>query len=193
MLNDNASMYKKELRKTFLDKRQKMHEAEKKVADKKFYDNFFNNVVIKEKSVIAGFSPINSEIDVIPVMQELERRGHICVMPRTIDLNTPLEFIEWHDGIEMIKGRFNILEPNNNNKYIPDVILSPFVAFDENRDRIGYGEGMYDKTLAHIHKINHPIFLVGVGYELQKVAEGIPTEGTDIAMDMVITEEEVYI
>lgn len=192
-MSDNINeMSKEEIRDYLRTKRAEIHEAERAVLSKKLYDNFFNNVVIKEGSVVAGFCPIKGEVDIIPVMQELERRGYICVMPRMIDKNTPLEFVEWHDGIEMVEDNYKIPTPKSDVTHTPDVIIATFVAFDENMDRIGFGAGMYDKTIADIQTKEHPVFMVGVGYEFQKV-DNIPTEGTDIGMDMVVTDEDVYI
>lgn len=192
-MTDNINeMSKEEIRTYLKNKRENIHDAERAVLSKKLYDNFFSNVAIKEGSVVAGFCPIKGEVDIIPVMQELEKRGYTCVMPRMIDKDTPLEFVEWHDGIDMVEDNYKIPAPNSDKTHIPDAIIATFVAFDENMDRIGFGAGMYDKTIAAIQKQSHPVFMIGVGYEFQKV-DNIPTEGTDIGMDMVITDEDVYI
>ena len=192
-MSDNVNrMSKEEIRCLYLKRRENVLEQDKQELARKFYDNFFNNVTISEGSVVSGFFPIKGEIDIIPVMKELKKRGYICVMPRMIDKNTPLEFIEWYDGIEMTVDNYNIPVPVGGKKYIPDVVLTTFLVFDENRDRIGYGAGMYDRTIADIKEKNRPVFMIGVGYEFQKI-DSIPTLDTDIVMDMVVTDENVYI
>ncbi len=69
-----------------------------------------------------------------------------------------------------------------------DLILVPMLGFDENLNRIGFGGGYYDRLLA----TQHSAIKVGVNYEIGKV-DSIPTEFFDIPMDMVFTEENVYL
>ena len=67
-----------------------------------------------------------------------------------------------------------------------DIFIVPGIAFDSKGSRIGYGQGYYDKLLSTTKKPK-----VGLAYSFQMV-ESIFTDTTDIAMDKVITEEEVY-
>jgi 5,10-methenyltetrahydrofolate synthetase len=53
--------------------------------------------------------------------------------------------------------------------------------------RIGYGGGYYDKFLAGQPEAKK----VGVCYEAGKTGQ-IPMESHDIALDMVVTENQVY-
>ena len=51
-------------------------------------------------------------------------------------------------------NKFGILEPRNSNKeIIPDLIMVPLVAFDNQLNRIGYGKGYYDRILKKLVKL----------------------------------------
>ena len=51
-------------------------------------------------------------------------------------------------------NNFGILEPKNSKtEVVPDLVLVPLVAFDRQLNRIGYGKGYYDRSLAKIKKI----------------------------------------
>ncbi|XCP83696.1 5-formyltetrahydrofolate cyclo-ligase [Roseburia hominis] len=66
------------------------------------------------------------------------------------------------------------------------LMIMPGVAFDENRNRIGYGGGYYDRYLEQypsIHKI-------AAAFECQ-IVKKVPAEETDLRPDYIITEERV--
>lgn len=69
-----------------------------------------------------------------------------------------------------------------------DVIIVPMLGFDPaTRHRIGYGGGFYDKFLA-----NQPtVRKIGVCFEEGRV-DKLPVEAHDIALDLIVTEENLY-
>ena len=66
-----------------------------------------------------------------------------------------------------------------------DVILVPLVAFDAQCRRLGHGAGYYDRYLAQTDALR-----IGVGFACQKV-DAIHALPHDIAMDLIVTEEEI--
>ncbi len=70
-----------------------------------------------------------------------------------------------------------------------DFILLPGVAFNIQGARLGYGGGFYDQFLARLE--SHPT-LLAAAFSVQIVAE-IPQESTDIPVDFVVTEQQVFI
>lgn len=86
-------------------------------------------------------------------------------------------------------GKYHILAPEEKAVTMeqPDLIIMPLVAFDENRNRIGYGKGYYDRYLKE-----HPnCKTIALAYEDQKV-EKIPADDNDFRPQMIITEEKIY-
>ena len=71
----------------------------------------------------------------------------------------------------------------------PDVMLVPLLAFDPLRNRLGYGGGFYDRTIAGLHQ-RKSILTVGIAYAYQQLPE-IPTEPHDIRLDKIVTEINV--
>lgn len=68
-----------------------------------------------------------------------------------------------------------------------DVILVPCLVFDEQRYRLGWGGGWYDKFLAQQPRA----LKVGVAYR-DSLIPSLPHEPHDIPLDMIITEDQVY-
>jgi 5,10-methenyltetrahydrofolate synthetase len=101
---------------------------------------------------------------------------------------TPLIFREWHPGVKMAKGVYDIPYPVESPEVIPNTVLVPMNGFDEQGHRLGYGGGYFDRTLASLKK--HPC-VIGVTYELARVPT-IQPQSYDIPMDYIVTECGVY-
>ena len=61
------------------------------------------------------------------------------------------------------------------------------MAYDEDRNRIGYGGGFYDRYIKKIKKIKK-VLTIGIAFSYQKVKK-IPIEKNDIKLDFIITEK----
>ena len=57
------------------------------------------------------------------------------------------------------------------------------VASDTNLNRLGYGGGYYDRFLCKTNA-----YKIGLCYEFQMLENELPTEKTDVKMDIVLCE-----
>ena len=73
----------------------------------------------------------------------------------------------------------------------PDLLFVPLACFDRQGNRIGYGAGYYDLTLARLRAAKS-IRAVGVAYGVGEVAAA-PYETHDQSLDAVVTEQETII
>ncbi len=69
---------------------------------------------------------------------------------------------------------------------LADIVLVPLVAWDADGHRLGYGKGYFDKALA----ANTSPTTIGLAFEAQR-SEMIPQSPTDVALEIVVTEEQV--
>ena len=122
------------------------------------------------------------------LMHELRNRGAVTALPVVVAPKTPLIFREWHPGVKMAKGVYDIPYPTESPELIPDTILVPMNGFDEQGHRLGYGGGYFDRTLSSLKK--HPC-VIGVAYELARIPT-IHPQPYDIPMDYIVTERGVY-
>src|SRR5260370_6454152 len=108
---------------------------------------------VKPGAVVAGYSPIRSEIDPVPLMRKLAEQGAQLALPAITARGQSLRFRLWHPGDRLLPGPLGILEPSPAAaEIIPDIVLVPLAAFDRAGHRIGYGAGHYDRTLAQLRK-----------------------------------------
>ncbi|WP_298915808.1 5-formyltetrahydrofolate cyclo-ligase [uncultured Algimonas sp.] len=146
---------------------------------------------LEPSAVIAGYWPINSEVDVRPLLEKLAAT-HRIVLPVTPRDRLHLSFRRWTPGAAMEAGPFGTQHPvgalgDGADPLVPDVVMVPLLAFTRRGDRLGYGGGYYDATLAELKAGNPGLRSVGVAFSGQMV-NALPLEETDMALDHVLTE-----
>lgn len=138
----------------------------------------------------AGYMPIRSEADPLAAMAELARHGPVG-LPVIEGPGRPLVFHRWQPGCALIPGPFGTSVPADAPPMAPEVVIVPLVAFDRAGNRLGYGGGYYDRTLAGL-RARGPVRAVGLAYAAQEMPH-LPTEPTDQALDAIVTEAGVII
>jgi len=141
-------------------------------------------------TMIAGFSPIRTEFNPLPLMRKLAAGGARLALPVVIGRGLPLVMRAWDFGHPLERGVWGIRQPLPNAPAVePDILLVPLVAFDRRGHRLGYGAGYYDLTIARLRTLK-PIVAVGLAFAVQEMPD-IPHTPRDAPLDLVLTEREV--
>jgi len=64
-----------------------------------------------------------------------------------------------------------------------DLAVIPGVAFDAAGNRLGRGQGFYDRLLTRLQQYN--IYKIGICFDFQRVGN-VPTEAHDVRMDEIL-------
>jgi 5-formyltetrahydrofolate cyclo-ligase len=148
-------------------------------------------VDIKPGAIVAGYSPIRSEIDPAPLMRTLAGQGVQLALPAVTARGKSLVFRAWSPNDRLMLGSLGILEPSPAAaELVPDILLVPLAAFDRSGHRIGYGAGHYDVTLAQLRKAK-AVTAIGLGFAVQEI-EAVPMQPHDVALDYVLTEKQAF-
>lgn len=135
--------------------------------------------------------PIGSEVRTEDLFAAAVAAGKIVGLPRVTTTGGNLIFHRVNDPTELVPGRFGVLEPLQTASAFPagdlDVIVVPGLAFDVQRNRIGYGAGYYDRTLSDPR---YHAWKIGVAFEAQIQPE-VPADPRDVSMDCVATEDRL--
>ena len=149
--------------------------------------SFADDLTTAPHAIVSFYWPMGDEADPRMLMAALAARGHALALPRVEKKNAPLVFHRWSESEELITHKFGMSEPHVDREIVvPDVVLTPLLAFDADGYRLGYGGGFYDRTLEALRKIKS-ITAIGIAYAGQEVGR-LPHETHDHQLDAVMTE-----
>ncbi len=140
--------------------------------------------------IVSGFMPLKSEINPLPLMKALVESGATLALPKIAGRGKPLIMRAWRWGAPLDAGQWGIREPKADAPEVdPDILLVPLLAFDRTGQRIGYGAGYYDMTIARLRS-RKAVTAVGIAFAMQEVST-VPSTERDARLDLVLTEREV--
>ena len=185
----SLSEQKAELRKAALARRDAIPAVERQAAAEALAARAFPRP-IAPGVVVAGFMPLRSEINPLPLMRMLAAAGARLALPVVAGRGRPLIMRGYAFGQELAAGVWGIREPKPEAPEVePDILLVPLAAFDRNGNRIGYGAGYYDLTINRL-RARKPVVAVGLAYAAQEIPK-VPGTPRDARLDLVLTEREV--
>ena len=187
-----VSLSKEKLRKYFLEKRNKISLQHANIVSDKISQYSEDISKFYKPSIIAGFYPFRNEINLIPLMKRFISLGNKICLPITPSKYQTLTFREWTPEVELVKGKYGILEPNENSKVLePDLLLVPLLAYDHFGNRLGYGGGFYDRTLNQLISNKRKTNSIGVAFKFQKCKK-LPIGEFDIPLNSILNEDGIY-
>ena len=179
-------MNKSSIRKKLLKLRKNNYPKKYYLSPAKLFQ-FLKKKGLKSKN-IGGYYPFNYELDILNILETLEKKKYIISLPK-IAKNNKMNFFKWSFKEPLRINKFGIPETTSNKKINPNILLIPLVGFDDQLNRLGYGGGYYDRYLSKIED-NKKIIKIGVGFSFQKI-KNIPINKHDIKLDYIITEKKI--
>lgn len=150
---------------------------------------------------IAAYEPMNSEVDVHPLLFSAYERGwevhlpcmakdapdapaHMVFFPITQnDLTEQRPAFLDHPARPYLLDDLHAKGWREADKQLFDIAVIPLVAFDSSLMRLGYGGGNYDRFLP---KLRDDSFVAGVAFEEQRV-DRVPTEPHDLPLPRIFS------
>ena len=179
-------MLKSKLRKKILKIR--------KIANKKNIKIDFNKIIDllrKEKITkryIGGYYPINFEVDDLDILKKFERLKFNISLP-VIKKNFNMNFYKWSFNEPLKINKYGIPQPYSKILVYPDILLIPLVAFDDDRNRLGYGGGYYDRLIEKLTK-KKKILKIGLALSVQRINK-VPINKYDQKLDYIVTNKYI--
>ena len=143
-------------------------------------------VQIQSANTILFFAPLADELDIWPVLELSLALGTTCALPFfDAEKKTYGARVLEKLATDIVTGKFGVREPAASCAEISlnqfDLVLVPGLAFDSRGNRLGSGQGFYDRILAAASGVK-----CGVGYDFQLLAT-IPTEPHDAQVNFILT------
>jgi len=163
------------LSKNIISKKEKSEAIHKSLLDTEEY---------KDAKTVMFYVSTKNEVETHLMIKEALRHKSVLVPKVSGEEIVPIEI---KDFSELIPGAHDILEPMGGNVFQGkiDLVIVPGVAFDQDKHRLGYGHGYYDKFLAQTDAIT-----IGLAFE-ENMVEKLPREPHDINVDKVITDKKI--
>lgn len=178
-------MDKKILRREMLDLRNNMTKEDVEHKSKVICENILQSKIILPFDNIMLYYPINNEVDLRSLFLPLKELKKNIWLPVVSGKNMSFHFYENQN--DMKSGAYGIPEPQSSTTYKGKdenaLVVMPGLAFTENRDRLGYGGGYYDRFLD-----SNDCYTVAVAFDTQ-IIDFIPNESHDKKPSIIITDK----
>lgn len=185
-----AAEQKQALRREMLAKRSKLSEEYCSDAAAKILRSLRTLDLYKEATDLCLYAPIRKEVNLLQFILVFRSENKRVYLPRV--QGDRMDFYRYEIGTELAEGAYHIPEPISQEILDPSdpdkicLIILPGAAFSEERNRIGYGGGYYDRYLA----LHGNCRTAAVGYAMQYV-EHIEAEPMDIRPDCIIFDDRI--
>jgi 5-formyltetrahydrofolate cyclo-ligase len=177
---------KRRIRRQVLAARDALPPEDRAAMGGRITDRFLGLPEVEEATTAMLFWSFGSEVPTMRLIEQLHERGVAVALPRIEgadlvavgfapgDPTEPTSFgaREPAAGLSIARGRL-------------DVVAVPGVAFDRAGRRIGYGGGYYDRLLRATGAV-----AVALAFDVQVLGEDLPAGGTDVDVDVILTESE---
>lgn len=140
-------------------------------------------------TTVAAYWPMEDEPDLRPLMEQWVEKGVKVALPVIRERNAPLAFVQWTPDAPMQAGPYGIQEPVDGPDLQPDVVLVPTLGYTEQGDRLGYGGGYYDRTLAALLLRNPTLITIGVAWTCGELDADYEPAPHDVRLDSILTPD----
>lgn len=178
-------MNKKEARVLIKERRMSLSQKYIDFASDRIFQKLLQNENFKNAKVVMSYMDFKNEVKTDKINSFIKDSGKILVLPKVIDKET---MIVIEDKNQYIVSPFGNKEPDGEEyKGNIDIIITPGVAFDKNKNRVGFGRGYYDRFfIKYPHSTK-----IAIAFEEQIIEEGIETTKYDMKVDILITEDNI--
>lgn len=186
---------KSEVRKKILAVRSGLPESEVSCKSAVICDKIVNSPIFSRAGTVFCYMDFRNEVRTGGIIRECLRAGKKVGLPMVNNGGMERRLLAYDikdPDNDVGKGAYGIMEPCSD-KLRPmeeseiDLVIVPGVAFDMQRQRLGYGAGYYDRFL---NQLRPDCVKIGIAFDVQ-IVDRIPVEEHDIKMDAVITESRI--
>ena len=171
------------------------------IRKKKYFEiksSFFNPLIklinkkYKKRHVnLSSYYPASFEVNTLKLFETGLIKKLRVFLP-VLKENNAMHFHEWEKNDVLKINQFGMLEPAiSSNHIVPDIMLVPLLAYDNQNNRLGYGGGFYDRYLNKYLKSHNNILTIGIAFSFQKYHK-LPFFNKDVKVNYILTEKGIF-
>jgi len=126
----------------------KSDKAQKEINN--LYFQLFNDLDFQNAPSVGITMSTNDEIPTFPIINQCFEMGKEVYIPKTFS-DYSMSFVKYTQDTELVESAFGVREPKdyeNNVMNPPDLLIVPGLAYSQDKNRLGFGSGSFDRYLA---------------------------------------------
>lgn len=145
----------------------------------------------EEPHQIAAFWSLSEEPGLQALLRQWAEDEALSIsLPVVTEPGEPLSFRLWTPDTPMREGAYGIQEPEGEPAPLPDIVLVPTLGYTRQGDRLGYGGGYYDRTLAAWQTAGHPFVSLGIAWACGDLSDEPYTPAPhDVRLNGILTDK----
>lgn len=134
------------------------------------------------------YLPLNHEVDTWPSIEFAQGNNITVLIPKVTGKHS-LSHHLFTNRNALAPSKFGIMEPSTPpiNTLNLDLIICPGLAFDLNRNRLGYGGGFYDRFLLEQMQVPKIALCYPINFK-----NTVPTDKHDVKMDEILVAKRKF-
>lgn len=179
---------KKEIRHEMRLRKKRVTSEEREAVGREICEKLVKMPEFLEAKSISIYVAYNQEVPTLPIIETALQLGKEVASP--IVENGEMEFYCYTSIDSLVESKYGILEPTKEigRPRKDSLVIMPGVAFDETRNRIGYGGGYYDRYLTR----NPEQKTIAIAYDFQ-VYEQFDGDEKDQKPQKILTEKRLIV
>ena len=162
-------------RKRALQARRSMSVSERQIASEKIARQITHSREFVSARSLGCYLPMDDEVDPSEIIERGWRANKRIFCP-VMGKNGSMVYRRLDRNTTLLRNKFGLWEPADSEIISPrqlDVVITPLVAFDRNKNRIGMGGGYFDRCFAFLRHRQSWVApkLIGIGVACQEVSE----------------------
>lgn len=138
---------------------------------------------LAKENIIALYSSMGEEANPQAIFKWLLAEGGSLAFPKMVE--DTIVFVGVNKNTVFARSDYQFQEPQSGEEVLPDIVILPLLAFDDNGHRLGYGKGHYDRAITSLKLRKNPM-LIGMAYPSQHSHSPLPHEEHDQKLDAVL-------
>lgn len=139
---------------------------------------------------IALYAAFRGEVETCSIYQKANAVRKEIFYPAVDVATREIRFCRIRKFDDLAPGFAGIPEPKDRSHFLADInyldlVIVPGVVFDARGNRVGYGQGYYDRLLA-----NYSRKRAALAYDFQ-IVDSLPSQPRQQRMDVIVTEERI--
>lgn len=178
---------KESIRETLFRKLKILDKEERERRNARIREKLFSEAKFKNANLIMSYVSKPYEVDTWEIIRASLEMGKKVAVPYVLRERRLMLASMILNLRELVLGPYGIYQPHRENLRIVElnqieIILVPGIAFDRKCNRLGHGQGYFDRFLK---KISMPTYTIGLAYEFQ-ILKSLPVSRGDIPLSTLI-------